>query len=351
MLGGFWRSKSTARNDEIHQRPSFNRNLFSFNLQHGWVASLPIERATCSSGDELLQQMTEIHHLLKSTEPFIDNDLRQIAVQLRKLVATTLPQLMATAPPQLMTTLIAMKNPVEQFHDSIAMKFNRRATDVVSGSKSRFIFSDDHILDAIDHDPAYFDVPSKLSAACALVDTARDVAQNFTENIAKRYQQLKLAVIPNETYILAKLAQLADNLGAQTIDFDVAENDIRILTRKIQEENDHIGETSVGEIYIFSRDIDAMAIAVAEQMRKLVDGIYELIPESVIIHPHSTRTNQTKEPVFVVFIFFHVFFSGVWIVGAAMQFARALENEIVQLDPNLAVCLVRQTGCVRQNCR
>lgn len=208
--------------------------------------------------------------------------LRQMAVQLRESIAMI--------PPQLMPTLIALKNPIAQFYDSIALKFNRRATDAVSDSRSRFIFSDDQILDAIDHDPAYFNVPSKLTAACALVDTARDVARNFTENIAKRYQQLRLAVIPNEAEILAKATELMKNMESQTI--DSAENDIRELTRKIQEENDHIEESSVRETYTFSRDTDAMAIEVEWQMRKLVDGIYELIPEAVNIHPHTIRSNQ-----------------------------------------------------------
>lgn len=218
-------------------------------------------------------QSSDISDSLKYGESFINIDLRQMVDQLI--------QAMAMAPPPLMPILNELKAAAVRI-DDLGIQLSLNATEAVSNSTSYFIESDQKIVKTIDHDPSYFNNATKLVAACALIDKARIASRNFTENIAKRFQQMKLTVMPNEAVILAKFEELTRNLGASNItDVAAAENDIRGFIQKIQEESDHIEQNLQPEEHKFLRDTEKMAFDVEWKIKKVLDGIYQLLPDEV----------------------------------------------------------------------
>lgn len=226
-------------------------------------------------------QMTDVSDTLKYGESFINIDLRQTVDQLI--------QAMTMAPPQLVPVLNDLKAAAVRI-DVLGIQLSLNATDAVSNSTGYFVESDKKIVKTIDHDPSYFNDPTRLGPACALIDNARNASQNFTENIAKRYQQMKLAVMPNETEILAKFAELTRILGASDlIDVAAAENEIRVFIQQIQRESDHIEQNLQPEKYKFRKDTDQLAFDVEWQMKIALDGIYKMLPDEVkstYICPH-----------------------------------------------------------------
>lgn len=243
------------------------------NLQHGWVASKPVDVLSCNSVHDLQQRMSNISDALRHNETFADSDLKVVVLNLNESIDV--------APPQLMGIFEELKEAVFQYA-ALATQFNLNAADALSQSIKQFITSDSRIVDAFDRDPTSFNDTHKLTAARALIDSARNATGNFTESIAKRYQEMKLSVMPNEVEIIAELAELTNNLSEATlVDSDTSLKRVREFIKKIQAATDYIEVNIKPQKIRFRYVTDKLAFAVERKLRKMGDGIYKLLPVSV----------------------------------------------------------------------
>lgn len=217
--------------------------------------------------------MSDISDALKYHETLIDVDLKEVVHNLVGAIAV--------APPQLMSTLAELRKSVFRF-DTLAEELGVNATNALLSSSNDFIISDNRIVDAIGQNCTYFDDPTKLTAACAVIDTARIVTDNFTENVSKRYRQLKLTVMPNEVEINAQIAKLTNDLRESAIiDLESFLSGARALIEKIDEECDHIERNILTQKSEFGKDTDELAYDVEWTLHKSADRIYAQLPDSV----------------------------------------------------------------------
>lgn len=217
--------------------------------------------------------MSNISDALRHNETFADSDLKVLGLKLNDSINV--------APPQLMGIFKELKEAVFQYA-ALATQFNLNAADALSQSIKQFITSDNRIVDTFDRDPASFNDTNKLVAACALIDSGRNATENFTESIAKRYQEMKLSVIPNEVEIIAELAELTNNLNEATlVDSDTSVERVREFIKKIQAATDCIEGNLKPQKIRFRYVTDKLAFAVETRLRKLADGIHKLLPVPV----------------------------------------------------------------------
>lgn len=155
------------------------------------------------------------------------------------------------------------------------------ATEVLSKSTSDFIVSDNKIVDAISNNPAYFDDPTRLTKANALLESAHKAAANFTEHIHKRFIEMKELIIPNEADIKKKLDALAKTLNRPN-KIKATRKKVRKLTKQIREENNVIERNIQPQKTKFGYDTDDMAYDVEWTMKNVSDAFYNLLPDEVI---------------------------------------------------------------------
>lgn len=183
------------------------------------------------------------------------------------------------APTHLMAVFMELKDAIFRYA-ALATELSFNAAVALSHSKNQFITSESRIVDAIGRVPSPFDDTTKLTAACALIDRVQDATGNFSEGIAKRFQEMKLSVMPNEVEIIAELAGLTRK-EANIIDFDASAERVRELIHKIQAASDYLEENINPQEIRFRCTTDKLAFSVERKLRSLADGIFKLLPDSV----------------------------------------------------------------------
>lgn len=254
---------------------------YLLNLQYGWVASVLIAVSSCDTGYELQQRISNISNALSHNETFADVGLKVVVLNMNESIEM--------APPQFITIFKELKDAVYRYA-ALATELNSNAADALSRSTKQLITIDNRIVDAINRGPASSNDKTKLAAACALIDRFQDATRNFTESITKRYQDVKLSVMPNEVEIIGEIAELTRN-EATIIDFDASAGRVRELIQKIEAASDCLEMNIKPQKIEFRHTIDKLAFDVERKLQTLADGLYKLFPDSVelIIFRYSTN--------------------------------------------------------------
>lgn len=225
--------------------------------------------------------MNEISDLLKRPVPFIDVNLKETVLNLTISITT--------APYHLTPILDELKLAVFRY-DDLSKQWSVNVTDVFANSTENFIYSDNKIVEAIEHDPAYFNDPTKLTAACAVIDTVRNIAEDFTGNITRTFLQTKLAVMPNEQEIIAELVGLTNDLSeakmtdfrdAHITDFQPFVNRVHELIQRVQLASDFIERNTQSQIVQFGTEIDFQAFDAEGKLRRTSECFAGLLPDEV----------------------------------------------------------------------
>lgn len=232
--------------------------------------------------------MFKISDVLKQHEQLTDKDLencRQISAEA-----------FATAPPELTPSMEEL-NVVLDRYNTITDQMSRNCTILLTDSKDGYIKSDILIVDALQHDPAYFDEPQRLNEARSLVETSEVIARNFTANITKIFEETR----PNEDQIIAGIVALAkDSIGATVADFESLINRTHDLSKVIREACDLI-EQNIGTRYVkFASETDSAAAEAESQLKIVSEKIAGLLPPAVRIlmfHLKGRITNSFFSPI------------------------------------------------------
>lgn len=222
--------------------------------------------------------MNEISDSLKQHESFIDVRLKEIVYNMTEA--------MVQAPSQLTPMLDEVRAVVFRY-DDLAAELCRNWNVALENSTNDFIISDNRIVDDINRDPAYFNDPTKLAEACVIIDTARNIVANFTENTTNIFQEMKLIVMPNELEISLELVGLTIYLTEVTSmegnlpDFEQFVSAVHELVEKIQKASDLIERNIQPQTVKFGYETDSVAFDVEWKLKKASECFAKLLPDEV----------------------------------------------------------------------
>lgn len=214
--------------------------------------------------------MNEVSYGLKKGTAFIDEDLKKMLPKLAEAIATS----PSPALDELNTAFIR--------YEAVVAQMNQNLMEALGDSAIDFIKSDSRIIDAfsIENQVYFNDDPTKLAAACGVVDTAAKTWKKYIDEVAEIYDDVvKVTVMADADEIKAQIVSLMNDLT--TMPNDSLTERARDLAKKIHEASGVI-ERNIKEVtYTFGLKTNEKAFTAERTLKIASQVVANLLPDPV----------------------------------------------------------------------